>query len=279
MIVYLCFLQSIDGGPDDSTVEGIRSTLEKRAEVTDSDAAKSAEEDRRDLAQLLKTMEDQQQQRLERASSSVGGITLVGSSSLALPSRLPYWQRPARVVKKVIRSVAEDGTETITVQYIFGDEHVNRVMSETQKMRTQQQRLKEAMQRNREAGNIMWAEDDREEDVEKVMKGELGLKLDKGMRSKAIAERDDAHYGLGPEVGISGQTNRKKHVSRDIRLPQCVLATKLEDALMSQWVNKIAAPFKYPVDVDRLPGYRQRVARPICLNDIRDKIGQCFFIW
>jgi hypothetical protein len=77
-------------------------------------------------------------------------------------------------------------------------------------------------------------------------------------------------------TGAGGSSNSLNKVAmyKDARLPQLMLAVKLEKILMDCWAKKGAITFWYPVDVTKIVGYRERVQFPICLNDIRDKVGR-----
>jgi hypothetical protein len=58
----------------------------------------------------------------------------------------------------------------------------------------------------------------------------------------------------------------------NIRMPHVRLAAKFEKELMIVWKKKQASWFRDPVP-DSVAGYYDMIKNPICLRDIRNKIG------
>jgi hypothetical protein len=60
---------------------------------------------------------------------------------------------------------------------------------------------------------------------------------------------------------------------RHLRLPHVLFSASLEELLMLLWNNKSMILFQYPVDASRLPDYYRKIENPMCLMDIRNKLG------
>lgn len=181
---------------------------------------------------------------------------------------------PPKVVKRVVRRVREDGTETVDIKYLLTDNEVERVRREAEKkMHQEHQTTLGSLRRDADdgigkllpAGSLSFKlklggkkrEDDEEEAFGDASRRKTTTRLSAEEEAELYKPRQGA-VRAGPQVSN--------------RLPQVTFAGKLEAELLKQWNRKEADLFRYPVG--NVPGYHERIRNPISLRDILQKIGE-----
>jgi len=88
------------------------------------------------------------------------------------------------------------------------------------------------------------------------------------------SERGRAYKGSSTR-GEPGDRGGLGQVKRNMRLPLMRLSSQLEAITLELWKRHGAEPFRFPVDTKKYSDYLIRIHNPICLQEIKNKIGQC----
>lgn len=273
-----------DGDSDGSDVD--LSEMERQVEATltrqssiDSAATKQKEEDSDErAAQALR------QSFTASLSSEINNSAKVASEEeAALQNALKEWKRPTKVVKRRRRTVKPDGTEVIEISFSFAEDEVEKV----QKNRNRNQgsfaeKMSSIMRNEGPYGRHSLVYDSEEDDVEeepvmiaeKPEKAEIKLNLNV-INTKAKRGRDEENIH-GGKLGRSKSSKRNAahRPLKQTRLPQVQFAVALEKILMDKYAQKSATSFRFPVDAKLYPYYYTKINKPLCLDDIRQKIGR-----
>jgi hypothetical protein len=304
--------QSADNGDDDDDDDAfdgwdeqlgigddIERTIARRAEALDLDT-KAAKERRQKQEEAQRREDGQDLQGFKdifRTNNS-GGVSSSSSSAAVVPtvkfskssvtistdplvaqssSNLLVEKKPlnyyTKVVKRMVRRVREDGSETVDIKYLLAEEEVQRVRREADKKMNEQQVALSGRRR------------DADEEFGKALllpANSLSFKLKLGKKKE---DEDDA-FGASKRKAAArvGQVEDDAELYKprprvgpqvSSRLPQVTFAGKLEAELLKQWHRKEAELFRYPVG--NVPGYHERIHHPISLRDILQKIGM--YVW
>lgn len=96
-------------------------------------------------------------------------------------------------------------------------------------------------------------------------------------RKDGYGAMEDGYYNKSSKS--VGTSRRRSAISRDIRLPACLLNSILEKVMCDIWKQNRFQDFRYPVNTSLVPGYSEKISNPICLSDIWDKLGVLFIIF
>ena len=221
------------------------------------------------------------------------------------------WQRPTHVVRRLVKKIDKKGNETVVVSFIFDREAVAAAGAKAavQKREREQRRL-HACFVGSGSGSGSGDAAERQSDVTDALMSTQGVSLSLSLqRMSSIAavhrqeqdeemaayaqqsigtasrprkgtagasgvgaamDRDSEHDALGP---AKTSTKRSREIAINYRAPRISFAAKLEKVLLEAWHMKMAAEFRFPVPA-HVPGYYERVKKPICLSDMREKIVQ-----
>lgn len=182
----------------------------------------------------------------------------------------PSIDYPQKVVRRLTRTVKADGSEVITVQFIFSED-VRKVETNALKAAKDRALKRISLTAFTDSSLRRTVEDDLPSSMTlkvgkmRTMAGS-GLVLKKGRKME-----DDGVDG----EGIVTKTKRSGGgtVHLQTRLPRVCFAGRLEKELMTLWKMPSAGYFWYPVDVTLYPNYYSLISNPICLKDMRTKIA------
>ncbi len=93
------------------------------------------------------------------------------------------------------------------------------------------------------------------------------------LQTKEEFARKEASKEAELEYRPSKSSIRSAGVQAHFRLPHIRFAAKLERLLMNEWRKPSALEFRSPVPAT-LSRYHAMIKNPICLSDIRDRIGE-----
>jgi len=237
-----------------------KANLDMQRQVSDETAAqiRQIENDRAAFESI---------RRLQR-NFSAGATLMDAGVRTALSESLKTWKRPAYVTKRTRRVVRSDGTESIEVKYIFDQ---SKSLDSNDVYRPRRRSSSVVMHRS---GTCDSDVDDLEE--EPIMASDVTnnppalnfqMILSKAKRGR---EEDVADF-----EGFRGRRERGSAaavVDMNARLPKVQFASRLDEIVMEQWRSKKAIVFR-----ERVPktvvAYYQKIENPICLRDVRNKIG------
>ena len=200
------------------------------------------------------------------------------------PSQID-WVRPRRVVKRIIRTVLSDGTETVRVEFVFAESEVERVERVSLRWKKEREARRSATAAGGYAvgGGAGPEEEEEADDIAPTSMASMKINLSRikkvvdqnnqMLRKERAAEEQDP-YSIAYETGTKPAKSSKRSVGTVInnRVPRISFAVRLEEEVMKIWNNKHSIPFRVPVNAFDAPGYYQRVTDPICLTDIREKV-------
>jgi len=218
-------------------------------------------------------------------------ITALPNASSSSEQPLPDdWVRPRRVVKRIIRSVLSDGSESYRIEFIFDSSEVSRVERTSIRLKQEREFRRSASAAGGYAG-IHGKEEEEEENDNAIPTAVASMKINLSRMKQVVDQNnlvlkrdrgefdgDDAYYNAYPGAGGGGGKSSHKSSKRsaeiviNTRVPRASLAARLEEELMKLWNSKFSIDFRYPVNPVSVPGYYQRISEPISLSDIRDKI-------
>ena len=204
-------------------------------------------------------------------------------------------KRPAKVVKSIKRFIKPDGTECIEVSFKISDDEVSRVERETLRKRVTQKVNDFSIKRPTAStyASIQAEVANQLQDYNNFdgMKINMRAITDKAKKAKdqleelleAISCRNKENERIPPFIlsntsAPSESSNEKSEKIQSIskRLPRVEFCAHIEQIVMNCWSLEIATPFRHPV-ARSVPGYYDLIKRPICLTDIRKKLGYFFF--
>jgi hypothetical protein len=231
------------------------------------------------------------------------------SSSVAAPApapveptirQFPAGRRPTKAVKRTVRTIHEDGTETIEVQFLIAANDVFRVEADKAHEHSRAMYYDDA----EIAFNI-----EHEEEVEEInrpRKADPGLVLRvknfnavclvvnmllylskfvrilfvtvfrvqaAEMQMTVVDQRTRQNTIVVDEVEYKPikSTTRTAGVQINQRLPHVQFSAKLEKLLMEEYKKHYSFVFRTPVP-QTIPGYYDLISTPMCLSDMRDKL-------
>eukprot|EP01034_Spumella_vulgaris_P022021 gene22021-28115_t len=194
---------------------------------------------------------------------------------------LNNWKRPTRVVKRTIKSVNAEGEETIRIEYHFAAREVDRVEFNSVNQKKERDRIRSG-QSAEGAGHEEEAEDTHVGTTVASMSLNLGKLKKVRDQHKDAVQREKHKNTIGYidqeeniyATKLANKSTKRNSVTTPLsyRLPRAALAARLEKELFDLWTSKNAHFFHFPVGRD-VPLYHDKVASPISLSDIRDKIA------
>jgi hypothetical protein len=212
-------------------------------------------------------------------SSSIPSRTSTGS--LPSSSNDVRQQFPARVVRRTIRVVHEDGTESVTFQFIASERDIGRVQQALRKSARTQDYARNYAARDRTKQLLKGADDALVQELRAPVTGarsfkapSMKIKVDLA-RANAAVNRQAKEEAGGPIYPKSTSTSRGVGFPF-YRLPHVSFAALLEKAIMSLYSPKASLEFRQlwnPVNPKTLPRYFDIIKRPISLSEIRENIG------
>ena len=157
------------------------------------------------------------------------------------------------------------------VEYLLSAAEVDRVTSSEIKRK----KLIESLQQKSRTFDGSYLEDYSAVGIES-----FSLKLSKSMKPSLSNPRYEGYYqeDITPEKIPSSSRRTKGFDAEDLRLPHVTFAVKLETVLMELSMRKIAADFIYPVSGPIAKDYYTKIANPICLADMREKVAKYQYI-
>ncbi|CAM9540381.1 unnamed protein product [Chrysoparadoxa australica] len=180
---------------------------------------------------------------------------------------------PTKAVKRITRTVQEDGTELVKVDYIFDAREINRL-----------QRLKEVPAKSSPLGFFIPQDGQRgETDTVKVMEdaegegGQVKLNLTKMQKVVAQHKEDQKRKRLHkerissgpykPTTKAKGRGGRGRAAQPHVRY--CDILKQIVESLLNR---RDSGTFQKPVNKRELPSYYQIVKSPIDLGTILSKV-------
>ena len=167
------------------------------------------------------------------------------------------WVRPTKVVKKIVRYIQQDGSECTTISYITTPEEVARVQNAAKRIvrRQQEPHYQSAVERISSSSSDM-----------KINFRSISDKVKQAVDEKLQSGNSNDRAVRAVKLAASqGCTISNRH-------PKIEFSARLEKLVVDLWSMPKSAPFKYPGYAE-IPNYLALIDNPICLLDIRKKLG------
>lgn len=242
---------------DESDDENFVAKLRKEQESTTFSASLIGAEEEKEVDQL-----EELKQILLAPDGEI--VKPQSSDDLSEPTRVfgPSWVRPTKVVKRIVRHIQQDGAECTTVSYIIAPEEVARVQNAAKRVIRRQQ---ESQQQKQPA--VL---------VEKKYNGSdfSGMKINfRGIYDKVekLAKERSEKGNVGERAVRAAKLAASQSCTISNRHPKVELNARLEKIIVDMWTLPKALPFRFPPN--EIPGYLALISDPICLLDIRKKLG------